>query len=183
MNSSPSSSGRSSLVRTSLSIILFLVMIAFAPCTRSLLALSAESEPMVLLPGGVPPQAPELLAAATPAKADELLHLRIYLDIRNKQGARKISQDLHDSSSAIYHRWINPKKFDEMFGPLQASYDQIASWLKSQGFSVNDIRHDRRDVEFTGTVAQADQAFHVQIMGLSDGKHYAIFSDPMIPAG
>ena len=43
------------------------------------------------------------------------------------------------------------------------------------------IRPNRRDVEFTGTVAQADQAFQVQIMSMSDGKHYGILSDPMIP--
>ncbi len=105
---------------------------------------------MVSLPGGVAQHAPELLAAAIPARADMLLHLRIYLNLRDKEGARKMSDDLHDASSPIYRKWINPKKFDEMFGPLQASYDAIASWLKSQGFSVSATRRDRWDVEFTG---------------------------------
>jgi hypothetical protein len=82
MNSTPSSWRRPSPSRTSLNIILFLLMLAQALCARSLLALSAESEPMVSLPGGVPPRAPELLSAATPAPADMLLHLRIYLNIR-----------------------------------------------------------------------------------------------------
>lgn len=110
-----------------------------------------------------------------------LLHLRIYLNLRDKEGARKMGDDLHDASSPIYHKWINPKKFDELFGPLPASYDAISSWLKSQGFSVNAVRRDRRDVEFTGTVAQAEKAFHVRIMSTRDGKQYGILSDPMIP--
>jgi subtilase family serine protease len=162
--------------------VFFLLVIVYALCVQSPLALSAESEPMVSLPGGVAPHASELLAAATPAHADMPIRLRIYLDLRNKEAARKMSDDLHNASSPIYHKWINPQKFDELFGPLPASYDAIAAWLKSQGFSVNAIRRDRRDVEFTGTVAQADQAFHVQIMSMRDGKQYGILSDPMISA-
>jgi len=159
----------------------FLLMIVYSPCAWPALALAADSEPMVSLPGGVPPQASQLLAAATPAPAGMLLRLRIYLNLSNTQAARQMTDDLQNPSSPSYHKWLTPKQFDQMFGPLQASYDAIASWLTSQGFSVTATRHDRRDVEFTGTVAQADQAFQVQIMSMKDGKHYGILSDPMIP--
>ena len=167
--------------RTLLNNILFSLMLACALCARSPLVLAAESEPMVSLPGGVPPQASELLAGATPAKADMLLHIRIYLQLRDKQAAEKMNQDLHNGASPNYHKWLKTGQFDEMFGPLQASYDAISAWLTSQGFTVSAVRRDRRDVEFTGTVAQADQAFQVQIKSMGDGKHYGILSDPMIP--
>ncbi|MGA7619787.1 protease pro-enzyme activation domain-containing protein [Candidatus Binatus sp.] len=159
----------------------FLLMIVYSPCAWPALALAADSEPMVSLPGGVPPQASQLLAAATPAPAGMPLRLRIYLNLSNPQAARQMIEDLQNPSSPNYHKWLKTGQFDQMFGPLQASYDAIASWLTSQGFSVTAVRHDRRDIEFTGTVAQADQAFQVQIMSMSDGKHYGILSDPMIP--
>ena len=176
-----SSRPRLSATRTSLNIMFFLLMIVYSPCAWPALALAADSEPMVSLPGGVPPQASQLLAAATPAPAGMPLRLRIYLNLSNPQAARQMIEDLQNPSSPIYHKWLTPKQFDQMFGPLQASYDAIASWLVSQGFSVTAVRRDRRDVEFTGTVAQADQAFQVQIMIMKDGKHYGILSDPMIP--
>lgn len=167
--------------RTSLNIMFFLLMIVYSPCAWPALALAADSEPMASLPGGVPPQASQLLAAATPAPAGMLLRLRIYLNLSNTQAARQMTDDLQNPSSPNYHKWLKTGQFNQMFGPLQASYDAIASWLTSQGFTVTAIRPDRRDVEFSGTVAQADQAFQVQIMSMSDGKHYGILSDPMIP--
>ena len=133
-----------------------------------------------LHPGGVP-QGSWPAGLVVPAPADTVLALRIYLAIRNRAEAEKMSKDLHDGASPMYHKWLGKQKWNELFAPLPASYDAITSWLKSQGFTVNAIRHDRYDVEFTGTVAQADQAFHVQIKSMRDGKHYGILSDPMIP--
>ena len=62
-------------------MMLFLLMIFM--CSWPL-ALAAEGEPMVSLPGGVPAQASQLLAAATPAPADMLLSLRIYRTSRRR---------------------------------------------------------------------------------------------------
>jgi len=137
---------------------------------------------MVSLASLGPQQASQLPPTSAPAQPDMVLHLSILLDIRNKQAAKQMTDDLQNPSSPIYHQWLNPQKFDEMFGPLQANYDAIAAWLTSQGFSVTAVRRDRRDIEFTGTVAQADQAFRVQIMNMSDGQHYLATSVPMIPA-
>ena len=70
----------------SLFFMFLLLIIVYTPSARSPLALAAESEPMVSLPGGVPPQAPQLLAAAVPAPADMLLRLRIILELRSIDG-------------------------------------------------------------------------------------------------
>lgn len=123
MNGASLSRGPST-ARTSLNIVSVLLMIALMT-TWSGLALSAESEPMVSLPGGVPPQAAELLAGATPAKADMLLHIRIYLQLRDKQAAEKMNEDLYNGASPNYHKWLNPQKFDEMlahFKPATTPY-------------------------------------------------------------
>jgi pro-kumamolisin-like protein len=168
--------------RISLGIVSILLALAFAPCVWATLALSAENEPMVTLSGKGPPQSLDLPATTTPAPPDMVLHLRIYLDIRNKEAARKLTEDQQNASSPSYRKWLKTGQFDEMFGPLQSSYDAIAAWLTSQGFTVTAVRRDRRDIEFTGTVAQADQAFQVQIMNMSDGQHYRAISLPMIPA-
>jgi subtilase family serine protease len=168
--------------RISLGIVFILLAFAFAPCVSARLALAAENEPMVPLSGMSRPQSLELPATTTPAPPEMVLQLRILLDIRNKEAARKLGEDQHNASSPNYRKWLKTGQFDEMVGPLQSSYDAIAAWLTSQGFTVTAVRRDRRDVEFTGTVAQADQAFQVQIMNTSDGQHYIATSLPMIPA-
>ena len=53
-----SSRPRLSATRTSLNIMFFLLMIVYSPCAWPALALAADSEPMVSLPGGVPPRPP-----------------------------------------------------------------------------------------------------------------------------
>ena len=166
--------------RTLLNIVLVPFVVALALCV--VLGPSADAEQMVSLPGGVPPQASELLAGAGPASSDMVLQMRIYLRLRNVDAARQMAEDQHNAASSYYHKWLNPQSFDQMFGPLQTSYDAIATWLRSQSFGVSAVRRDRWDVEFIGTVAQADQAFHVEIKTMSDGKHYGILTDPMIPA-
>jgi len=168
-------------IRISLAIMFSIFVVASALCVRATRALPAENEPMVPLSRIGPPQSPELPATTSPARPDMVLRLRIYLDIRNKEAARKLTEDQQDVSSPSYRKWLKTGQFDEMFGPLQTSYDAIAAWLTSQGFTVNAIRRDRRDIEFTGTVAQADGAFQVQIMNMSDGQHYRTTSVPMIP--
>jgi subtilase family serine protease len=168
--------------RISLGIVFILLAFAFAPCVSARLALAAENEPMVPLSGKGLPQSLELPTTTTPAPPEMVLHLRIYLDIRDKEAARKLTEDQQNASSPSYRKWLKTGQFDEMFGPLQASYDAIAAWLTSQGFIVTAVRRDRRDIEFTGTVAQADQAFQVQIMNMSDGQRYRATSLPMIPA-
>src|SRR5271168_3079194 len=105
-------------VRISRSIILTVLVLASAPFARATQALSAENEPMVPLSGKGPPQSLELPATTTPARADMVLQLRIYLDIRNKEAARKLAEDQHDASSPNYHKWLKTGQFDEMFGPL-----------------------------------------------------------------
>jgi hypothetical protein len=59
-----------SRTRISLNIMLFLLVISH---TGGTLAQTPDGEPMVSLPGGVPPQAPTLLAGAAPATADRSL--------------------------------------------------------------------------------------------------------------
>ena len=171
-----------SRMRISFKIMFIVLMLAAAPCAQARRALCAENEPMVPLFRNEP---------AAVARATGYHHTSAS---RNGTSAENFTRHSQQGSSAEIGRgpaqrfvsklsqWLKTGQFDEMFGPLQSSYDAIASWLTSQGFTVTSVRRDRRDVEFTGTVAQADQAFQVQIMNVSDGQHYTATSLPMIPA-
>lgn len=90
----------------------------------------------------------------------------------------------YDPGSPDYHQWLTPAEIGERFGPAETDIATITGWLTSHGFTVTDIPHDRMSIHFTGTAAQAESAFHMQIHNLSvhGVAHIANMTDPQIPA-
>jgi hypothetical protein len=92
--------------------------------------------------------------------------------------------DQQNPASPRYHHWLTPEQFGEQFGLDQPDLDKIAAWLTAQGFTVTQVARGRLFLRFSGTVAQADAAFHVQLHRLSlDGQeHVAALTSPQMPA-
>src|SRR5580704_13841963 len=72
----------------------------------------------------------------------------------------QLLRDQQDPSSPRFQQWLTPQQFGEQFGPSQAELDAVTGWLGVRGFSINRIANGRRSIEFNGTVAQVEQAFH-----------------------
>jgi hypothetical protein len=96
---------------------------------------------------------------------------------------RKLLDDQQDKHSPNYHKWLTPEKFGQQFGPTDADMQTIASWLQSHGFEVGSSK-GRTVLEFSGTAAQVEEAFHTTIHSyLVNGEtHWANSIDPAIPA-
>jgi hypothetical protein len=92
--------------------------------------------------------------------------------------------DQQDQNSPNYHQWLTPDAFGQQFGPSDQDMQAVAEWLRSHGFQIGMIGRGRTVIEFSGTAAQVQQAFHVEIHKYTvDGKdHWANASDPQIPA-
>ena len=58
-----------------------------------------------------------------------------------------------------YHR----NSMRSEFGMTQADIARAASWLQSQGFTVDKVADSRNAIWFSGTAAQAEAAFHTSI--------------------
>ncbi|HTP49431.1 MAG TPA: protease pro-enzyme activation domain-containing protein [Anaeromyxobacteraceae bacterium] len=87
-----------------------------------------------------------------------------------------------DPSSARYHRWLTADEFAARFGLSPADVGAVASWLRSQGFTVEGQSSTR--VSFTGTFAQIESAFHTRMRRyLRDGReHFANSTELSVPA-
>jgi subtilase family serine protease len=133
---------------------------------------------LVPLTGTVPPnlsdiEGPGLASPAMPLK------MEIYFKVRNKQ----LFDARADPDSPEYMRKMSSKERDAMFGPLQIDIDAVSGWLTSQGFQVGAVSvHPPAYLDFTGTVEQAERAFHVSIVASADGSNIANTQDPLIPA-
>ena len=89
-----------------------------------------------------------------------------------------------DKSSPNYHAWLTPEQFGQQFGPADADIQAITSWLQLQGFQVAKVSNGRTVIEFSGTAAQVQNAFHTEIHKYTvNGKdHWANSTDPQIPS-
>ncbi len=88
-----------------------------------------------------------------------------------------------DPNSASYHQWLTPDAFGQQFGPGDQDVQAVAAWLASHGFQIGGISRGRTVIEFSGTAARVQQAFHTEIHKyLVNGEtHWANVSDPQIP--
>ena len=80
-------------------------------------------------------------------------------------------RSLQDPKSDEYHRWLTPSQFAERYANSSSDAAEIVSWLKDEGFEVAPPPAGRGWIEFSGTVAQLEQAFqtHVRLVGTRDG--------------
>ena len=120
-------------------------------------ALAAPSGPHTL-PGSVPSWAVAKNRAASTDAAQQVT-FRVYLNYRGGDAAAAYATAVSTPGSASYKRFLTPAQFRDRFSPAQADVDSVASWLKSQGFTVGATPANRKYVEATGTLAQAAKAF------------------------
>jgi hypothetical protein len=92
-------------------------------------------------------------------------------------------QSLHDPSSPSYRKWLTPDQFGKLYGVSDADLATIETWLQGHGFTVNKVAKGHLAIEFSGTVAQVQTAFHTSLHSyvINGQQHWANASDPQIP--
>jgi hypothetical protein len=119
---------------------------------------------------------------------DNLALQTLFLQLRRpaelEQAFEELIDELHDPRSPNYHHWLAAQEVGERFGPAQQDVDTVASWLRSQGFSVARVYPSRMVIDFSGTAGQVRQAFHTEIhyLDVKGKRHIANMGDPQIPA-
>lgn len=123
--------------------------------------------------GGAPPDLPM-----------ERMLLRLKRSPEQQKALDRLLKDLHRRSSGKFHQWLTPRQFGEQFGPSRQDLDRITTWLQSHGFTVNRVANGRQSIEFSGTAAQVQHAFHTSIhrYSVNGSEHWANADDPRIPA-
>ena len=76
---------------------------------------------------------------------------------------RKLIDSQHDPESAGYQGWLTPEQYAVQFGPAQGDLNRITLWLKQHNFAVGSAARGGQWIEFSGTAAQVEAAFHTEI--------------------
>jgi hypothetical protein len=66
-------------------------------------------------------------------------------------------------ASPLFQKWLTPEEYGERFGLTDHDLDQLTIWLASEGFTVTRVGRGRTHVWFTGSVGQAEHAFHTEL--------------------
>jgi len=114
-----------------------------------------------------------------------LPHLKMVLkrDAAQQAAFDAFTAAQQDPQSSLYHQWLTPEEVGSRFGASQQDLNQVSSWLRSQGFHIEDISPGGWVIGFSGTVAQVQSALHTEIhfFDVNGERHYANVSAPRIP--
>jgi len=113
------------------------------------------------------------------APANQQLMVGIGVQRRNTAGEVALYNEMYDPSSPEYHHFLTPEQFNARFGVTTATQSAVRSWLTSTGVRIARTYDDGSYLETTGTVAQFDKLFHVQIGDYTEaGKSFFANNQP-----
>ncbi|OOG59319.1 protease pro-enzyme activation domain-containing protein [Rhodanobacter sp. C03] len=124
------------------------------------------------------------------ADSFKMNHLQLVLkpSAARRAALTSLIADQHNPKSSSFHQWLTPEQFGAAYGVMDSDVAAVTLWLKSQGFTVNNVYPNKTQIDFSGTVGQLRAAFHTQenIYNLDNGgtakeQHIANAGDISIP--
>jgi hypothetical protein len=148
----------------------FLLLFGFAvsaPAQKPQPRISGEvnSSQRVVIPKSQPPitKSAEDLGRLSPATRLGGLSLVFSRSAAQEADLQALIAAQQNPSSPQYHAWLTPDQFAARFGMSDADLAKAQTWLEQQGFSVDGISRSRNRITFSGTSAQAEAAFGVEM--------------------
>src|SRR5271156_854470 len=100
------------------------------------------------------------LGAEDPSK---VIDVSIWLNPHNRGKMDALASDLYDRNSRNYRRWLTRSQIAERFAPTAAEAETVRQFFESHNLKVAQVGPDNFFVRARGTVANVQQAFHVQL--------------------
>jgi subtilase family serine protease len=112
------------------------------------------------------------------------LSLRFNMTDAQQAALTQLLSAQQNPSSPSYHKWLTPEQFGASFGLSSADIGKVSAWLTSQGFTVTGVARSSTFITFSGTIAQAQQAFGTSIhtLSLNGEQHISNVTDPTLPS-
>jgi subtilase family serine protease len=104
--------------------------------------------------------------------ADSRIGFSVYLKLRDQAGAEALATAVSDPSSSAYAHYLSPAQVRARFAATDATVQSVRNWLSSAGFTVGATASNNAYVQASGTAAQIQRAFAVQLNVYSvKGQH------------
>jgi hypothetical protein len=109
----------------------------------------------------------------------------LVLQLKPSADLAPFANAVSDPASAQYRKWLTASQIADRFGASQAQVDELTAWLTCYGLQVTFVAQSRGFLVVSGTVAQIENAFGVQLdrFLLANGAAgFANLADPVLPA-
>ncbi len=95
--------------------------------------------------------------------ATQSLRLNIALPLRNEPELDNLLQELYDPQSVLFHQFLSVQEFTERFGPTEEDYAEVVRFVERNGLTVTGTSPNRMVLNVTGSVANIERAFQVEM--------------------
>ncbi|NJK32676.1 MAG: peptidase S53, partial [Deltaproteobacteria bacterium] len=110
-------------------------------------------------PDGVPAPLPGVYDDLGEADPNAGFRSLIGLYMTDRQGLVDFVEEVGDPSSDIFGQYMTVDELIDAHAPSEYDFELLHAWLEFEGFSVNYLATNRMLIQFTGTVAQFNEAF------------------------
>jgi subtilase family serine protease len=97
------------------------------------------------------------------ADASQTIDVKVYLPLRDPAAAAAQVRDVADPSSPDYGKYLSPADFRSRYAPLPADVAAVSQFLTDAGLTVGAIPDNHHSVTASGTLAQVEKAFAVDV--------------------
>jgi subtilase family serine protease len=115
-----------------------------------------------VLKGHVPPITQRLTPIGR-LESGRRLDLAIGLPLRNREKLTNLLQEIYQPSAANFRRYVTADQFASSFGPSREDYQAVADFAKAHGLTVKGTHPNRALLDVSGSVADIERAFHVNM--------------------
>jgi subtilase family serine protease len=103
------------------------------------------------------------------ADESQRIEISLWLKPHNRAAMDALAQELYDRSSPNYRHWLKPQQIAQRFAPTAAEAQVVREFLESRQLTVSSVGPNNFYVRASGTIAQVEQAFAVQIKNYTVG--------------
>jgi len=109
------------------------------------------------------PKITKRLTAIGRLESGTRLDLAIGLPLRNREKLTNLLQELYQPSHANFRHYLTADQFAAAFGPTEEDYRAVIEFAKSHGLRVKGTHPNRTLLDVSGSVADIEEAFHIQM--------------------
>ena len=159
-----------SILRTSLGVLAIIAIASLASYSHSVSGQSSSGPNGNAYGYVIKNNTPSLISQAVdqgPADPTTVISVTAWLKLQNESQLDQAVQQLYNSKSPNFHKWLNQSQFNSSFSPTTQQVNAVQNFLAAHGLSVVDIAENNFYVKVQGSIGQIEQAFHVSIHSFS----------------
>ena len=108
----------------------------------------------------------------------QVMTLDVVLPVHDREALKALAASVSDPQSPNFRQYITPAQFTERFGPTQADYDTVVSYMEERGLKVVGGSRDGMEVQVKGSVANVEKAFNVTMRNYRHPTENRVFFSP-----